>query len=736
MTGDSESPALRRLIFRPARLSLIGLICFNFIYIGRVATQRYLAFETGAFDLGVYAQPLWNFIHGHGFYLSLQDATGSLRWADHIEPILFLIAPIYALWPDPRTLLWLQAAGLSLAGLPLFGLAARRLQNEWAALVIVLAYFLLPAAQAVMLFDFHAVAQAPLFLLGAFFFLDRALALQGQSLWLWPDAPPLNAAAAGVERKMAGQAETRSLRRAYGLAGLFFLLALSTKEDISLHVFMIGLYLLALRRRWREGGSLMIVGLIWFYGTFEVLIPFFRTSGKQSLFVGWFETLGRTPAEIALAPLTAPAKVLNLILRPDNLPPLAMITIPLALLPVAGLPFLAMAAPSLAFSLLSQNPTPRQFETWHYTAPMLAFILLAAVDGLARISYYGPRLLARLRPGSRLASRPVITTGLTVLLLITALTYQYLRGYSFLSALPEWPEVTAHHQLGRELAATIPPEAHVLAQAQLAPSVAHRQEVAIWSGPLDTDYDYIWLDLSHPRLPNRFNAHAEFLTGMIIEHSFGPVAAKDGYLLLKKGAERIPLPEELFSFTEYKELPARAQRFAAVFGDTLQLVAVQPDVRRLATSETEPQVVLYFEALRQPAEDYHLFIYQLDQTGAITGATDYAQPALYWWPTSRWQAGDQRQVRVNTIPWWTGDNTLFSSTDQPVFGYAIGFSRRDDPWDVSARLPVRLTGPANPPGSQPLDDDTLLSIIAFHRVAGLPRPAPLISLGRTDAEGF
>lgn len=728
MTGDSRSLALYRLVFKPARLSLIGLIIFNFIYIGRFATQRYLAFETGAYDLGVYTQPLWNFIHGRGFYISLVDAAGSFRWAIHIEPILFLIAPIYAVWSDPRTLLWLQAAGLSLAGLPLFGLAARRLQNEWAALAIVLAYFLMPAAQAVMLFDFHAVTLAPLFLLCAFFFLDQALAYQGQSLWLWPDAPPLNRGEAGVERKTTEQVEARSHRRSYGLAGLFFLLALSTKEDISLLVFMIGLYLVVLRRRWWEGGSLMIVGSIWFYATFEVLIPFFRTSGGQSLYVDWFEALGRTPAEIALAPLTAPAKVLGLILRPDSLPPLAMITIPLALLPVAGLPFLVMAAPSLAFTLLSQNPTPRQFETWHYTAPMLAFILLAAVDGLARISYYGPRLLSRLRPGSPLVSRSAITTGLTVLLLITAVTYQYLRGYSFLSALPEWPEVTAHHQLGRELAATIPPEAHVLAQAQLVPIVAHRQEVAIWSGPLDTDYDYIWLDLSHPRLPNRFNAHAEFLTGMIIEPSFGPVVAKDGYLLLKKGAERVPLPEELFSFTKYEQLPAKAQRFEAVFGDTLQLVAVQPDIRRLATSETEPQVILYFEALRQPAEDYYLFIYRLDQSGAITGATDYAQPALFWWSTSRWQTGDHRQVRVNTIPWWTGDQT--------VFGYAIGFSRRNDPWDISARLPVSLTGAANPPGSQPIDNDTLLPIVAFRRVAGLPRPAPLTLLGRTDAGGF
>jgi hypothetical protein len=156
-------------------------------------------------------------------------------------------------------------------------------------------------------------------------------------------------------------------------------------------------------------------------------------------------------------------------------------------------------------------------------------------------------------------------------------------------------------------------------------------------------------------------------------------------------------------------------------------VGVKPDIRRLTTSETEPQVILFFEALKKPAQDYHLFIYLLDQTGAIVGATDYAQPALFWWPTSRWEAGDRRQVRVNTIPWWTGDPL---QEDRPVFGYALGLSRRDDPWDVSARLPVTLVNAgSNPPGTHPINQGTLLPIAAFRRLAGLPYPQPVTILG-------
>ncbi|MCK6627082.1 MAG: DUF2079 domain-containing protein [Anaerolineae bacterium] len=699
---QSNAPGFLARFASPPRLLLIALMLVNFIYFGLYANQRHLAFETGAFDVGVYIQPLWNFIQGRDFAVSIIEDNGPIRWATHVEPILFLIVPLYALWPDPRTLLWLQVAGLSLTALPLYALANRRLRSEWAALAVVLAFFLLPATEAVTLFDFHAVTFAPFFLLSAIYFLDRALAAQGVSFWLWPEEP------ANVQRSTFNvQRSTFNV-----LSSVFFLLALSTKEDISLHVLMIGLYLLFLRRRWGEGVSLILVGLVWFYVTFQVIIPAFRTAGGQSIYAAWFETLGHTPLEIALSPFTKPDQVLALVFRPGSIPALGMITIPLALLPWLGLPLFVLAAPSLAFSLLSQNPTLRQLETWHYAAPMLPFIMLGTIDGLARITYYVSRVTHH-------APR-FITLAAVLILLATSLIYHNLRGYSPLAQLQEWPEVTPHHDLGRQLAVTIPAEASLLAQAQLVPYVAHRYQLGIWSGPLLTDYDFIWLDLSHPKFPNRFNAHGDLLTGLTIEPEFGFAAATDGYLLLQKGGPRIPISDDLFTFTEFTTLSAAAQPFDAMFGDSLKLVGVKPEIRRLATSETEPQVILYFQIPQKPAEDYFLFLYLLDETGHLVGATDYPQPALFWWPTSRWQAGDQRQVRVNTIPWWTGDKNAFA--------YAVGLSRRDDPWDVSARLPITLSDANNPSGVQLLDNGTLLTLVAFERFAGLPYPKPLTLL--------
>jgi hypothetical protein len=445
----------------------------------------------------------------------------------------------------------------------------------------------------------------------------------------------------------------------------------------------------------------MGIGLAWFYITFQVIIPAYRTAGGHSIYAAWFETLGDTPLEIALSPFTQPGEVLALFFRPGSVPAFSMLTLPLLLLPIFGFPFLLMAAPGLAFSFLSQNPTLRQLETWHYAAPMLAFVMLATVDGLARLSWLIEKTVNR-------AARYALP-ALTILLLIASLGYHVLRGYSPLSVLYEWPEVTAHHQLGRDIAALIPENSSVLAQAQLIPYAAHRYELGIWSGPLFTDYDYVWLDLSHHKLPNRFNAHGEFLTGMVIEEEFGVIVANDGYLLLKKGAAREPIPESLFTFTEFDHLPAGAHPFDATFGGTLKLVGVKPEIRRLATSETEPQVVLYFDVLQKPAADYRLFLYLIDAQGNVVGATDYAQPAMFWWPPSRWETGNQRQVRVNTIPWWTGDKSTFT--------YALALSRNDDPWDEPARLPVAV-GSETP---APLENG-LLPIAAFRRFGGLVYP--------------
>jgi len=713
--------------------ALVGLYALGF---GALAARAYPAHETGAFDLGNNTQALWNAAHGRDLSLTLTYDFGPTRWSMHVEPTLFLLAPAFR-WvtDDPRFLLWLQAAVIAVGGLPLFGLARRRLGSDWAALGMSFAYFMLPALESVTLSDFHAVGLAPSLLLAGWYYLDRALVASGDGRGIWPGRVSLTPPAplsqgergeSGGEGESGGlppnaQAASRNRRMIVdgGLAALFFLLALGTKEDIALHVGLIGLYLIVTRGHWRPGLALGLVGLAWFCVAVEVIIPGNRPDGSHSAYLGYFAELGRTPLEILLSPLRVPGKVLALLAAPDTWRGIGMLTVPLAGLSLAGWPFLLLAAPSLAIALLSSDPLMHRLETYHYAAPALPFVMLAAVEGVGRVSGWLSRLLARSAPHGRsdvqvtspwLADFPSTGYGqalgaVMAALMLVSLAYHDLRGYSPLARSFRWPQVTAHQQLGDALMSQLPADSPVIAQAELVPQLARRPWIRIWHGPFDLPAEYIVLDVTHPAFVNRSGAQQSLLSDIAQDPSVGLAAAQDGYLLLKRGAPRLAMPPEFFSFV-YADPPSDARPVQAGFGDALQLIAYQAE-RPYADREGEPLLTLYWRVARPPAEDYMICIFLLDKAGRPVGATLVQQPLTVWWPTSRWEPGRTVRLLANTFPWWTGD--------RQQFGYGVALLRGGDPWQPAARLPVtRADG-----GPAPIDDGTLLPLVRFERVAGI-----------------
>jgi hypothetical protein len=304
--------------------------------------------------------------------------------------------------------------------------------------------------------------------------------------------------------------------------------------------------------------------------------------------------------------------------------------------------------------------------------------------------------------------------------LITSLAYHYYRGYSPLARPFHWPVVTAHQQLGDDIAASIPSLAPVIAQAELVPLASHRPWIQIWQGPLDERADYYLWDVSHPAFVNRDGAQERLLSDIARDPTVGPTVTQDGFLLVQRGAPRRPTTPEFFTFV-YADPPASSTPVSATFGDTLELVAVETH-RNYADREAEPLVTLYWRVLTPPEEDYFIAVFLLDDAGQPVGVTRYQQPLTVWWPTSRWEPGRTVRMLANTFPWWTGDRRRFgygvavvrgaepssaSSPDQP--GQAA------EPWNVASRLPVVR----NDGGLAPLDSDTLLPLTEFARVAGI-----------------
>src|SRR5438105_12387296 len=119
-----------------------------------LAGSRHDAFESNAFDLGYVTQTLWNTAHGRPFVFTTVDGVpfspeGALNvdllrhphslLAFHVEPILLLVTPVFALWPDPRLLLVLQAIVLAIGAIGIAAFAHRRMASQVAAVVFGLA---------------------------------------------------------------------------------------------------------------------------------------------------------------------------------------------------------------------------------------------------------------------------------------------------------------------------------------------------------------------------------------------------------------------------------------------------------------------------------------------------------------------------------------------------------------------------------------------------------------------
>ena len=148
-------------------LTAVAFIIFSFYSI-----ERYLALQTNYFDLGLYASSIWRTIHGYSSLatLILPSTPGHI---DHIAPLLGLVALAYALVPDPRTLLIIQAGAIALSAVPLYLIAVRETHNQILSLTIAGLFLANPALHGIIRFDFHTEAFIPLFVFLMYFAYPR-----------------------------------------------------------------------------------------------------------------------------------------------------------------------------------------------------------------------------------------------------------------------------------------------------------------------------------------------------------------------------------------------------------------------------------------------------------------------------------------------------------------------------------------------------------------------------------
>ena len=153
----------------------LGVILYS-VLVSYFTIMRHYQFGTHAWDLGIFNQSFWTTVHGGRFFYStvelLVNPSGSF-FGIHFSPILFLVLPIYVVYPAPESLLVVQSFILALGTVPLYKLSLRVTKYRSVALLLVCVYLLYPALHGINWFDFHVQSFLPLFFLSAFYFSEK-----------------------------------------------------------------------------------------------------------------------------------------------------------------------------------------------------------------------------------------------------------------------------------------------------------------------------------------------------------------------------------------------------------------------------------------------------------------------------------------------------------------------------------------------------------------------------------
>jgi uncharacterized membrane protein len=430
---------------RTAILALSLLIVGYSIAYGWLVNERHNRFNSSGYDLAIKEQVVWNTVHGRFFASSVEVENA---FADHFQPLMLALVPLYALVPSTKLLLWVQTLGLAAGAVPLYRFARRRLNSIGLALAIAAAYLLYPAVGFVNRFDFHPEALAISAFIAAFDALDRNK-LKAASFWL--------------------------------------LVPLLSKENLGFSVAAFGLYAALFRRRIRFGLAWAGLGLAVSSITMFWLIPTLRHGPSDTL--ARYAWLGETPSQMLRTLVIRPRYVWQNLADPNRGLYLLQLLVPTGFLALLGLPEVLLAAPGLVINLLAQHHC--QSEVYcQYAVPIIPFLFIAMVVGLERLGHFLRHQWTWYVIGLAVVPLSLLALGID---------NPFTEAQELPAPLVHLPNAEAVHRA----LATVPPEASVVTTNAYAPHLAQREGLYIIGIPAQRepppDPDVVFVNLYDQR---------------------------------------------------------------------------------------------------------------------------------------------------------------------------------------------------------------------------------------------
>jgi uncharacterized membrane protein len=557
----------------------ISAYAFYFCFL---SILKLISFSYYDFDLAVHTLTVWNIIHG-SIYNSI---LGIPFLGNHMQPILFLIAPLYAIFPHPQTLLLLQTLFLSLGAFPLYLIAKKRIGSDF-ALIIALGYLLYPGLAYTNLFEFHPTSFATFLLVLCLYAYDS------------------------------------------GKIRLFIfssLLAMLSQENIPMAIITMGVM------AWIEKKGLkwmfipIILGLAYFIPALMFMGHFNRGVVQ---FSNLYRHLGANPWDAILNPLVS----LSFILRQESFSYLFQIFLPVLFIPFMALIKLLPAASFFLQHLLSARPSDL-YISCHYTAEIIPFVFFSAIYGINR--------LLEIRFISRHIF--VLKSILISFILFNALLYGPLIKESFHINSDYRKD---YLDLSKErFIAKVPQLANVVATFEFLPRLANRKRLYSLHHPymgfytlsdkkyiLSEDTEYAIIDFNDSLTFGGFYQPGGYknLQSIFLEYEWELVEMVDSLVMLKKSSKK-----QDFICARVDPKQDNLNKEIIRIGGSFALIASR--FVRLPGQEAV-EATLYWKSIKVTDRDIQMFINVTDNRGRIIRRLMH--PICYRiFPTQSWKEGE------------------------------------------------------------------------------------------------
>lgn len=415
---------------------VVALIAGYTAYFTRVTLDVHHGLGTANYDYGLYDQGIWLMSRFEAPFVTLM---GRNLMGDHSSLILVFLVPLFWVFPSAGALFFTQSLFIALGAVPVFLLGRRLLANEALAWVMAACYLLHPAVSWTNRENYHP---------------DSFIAF------------------------FVGMAIYAAVERRWRLYVVFVVLSLLVKEDVSLVIVPLGIWVAA-KRDVRRGLLTVVFSLgfmfVAMYGMMRSLMGVPTRNGWRVPFGG--------PLGLLKAVFTQPLDVVRHYLSDSRPFYLWQMTVPMAWVFLVRPSVALISIGVLAANMLSTFWYQYQIQ-YHYALIAVPAIILGTVYAIGKVSE---------------KRRSLLVLAVAVSSLWTGWAWGAL---PFSRDLPyAWPPDHPVAVAAREIIDEIPDDAVVAAQYSLTAHLSRRKEIYMFPTPFSAELYGVDGSLTHQRLP-------------------------------------------------------------------------------------------------------------------------------------------------------------------------------------------------------------------------------------------